>query len=81
MACAHHLGVLGGRDLAGGQAAIRVAEQVGLPGARLAWIVGGERGEHDEDSLNMGTGREVVRALCRFPIGCRRCRLACRARR
>ena len=46
MAVACHLRVLGGRDLACGQAPIRVAQQVGFPGARLAWIVGGERGEH-----------------------------------
>ena len=45
MDCARHLGVLGDRDLAGGQAAIGVAQQVGFPGPRLAWIVGGEGGE------------------------------------
>ena len=78
---AREVAVLFERDLSIGQPTVGVSEEIRFAGPRFARVVGGERGEQVDDSLNMGTGREIVRALCRFRIGCRRCRLACRARR
>ena len=42
---ADDLEVLVARDLPGGEPAIGVTEEVGLPGPRLAGIVGGQAGE------------------------------------
>ena len=57
------LEVLVAADLAIGQPPIDLTEHVRLTGARLTRVVGGNRGEQPNPP-DMGTGREVVLALC-----------------